>query len=66
MLSGEFDGEFRTILCIKISSGDELLFTLTCKQFLIRVCFAMTINKLQGQSFKQVGVDLRTPAFTHG
>jgi ATP-dependent exoDNAse (exonuclease V) alpha subunit len=26
----------------------------------------MTINKSQGQSFKAVGVDLRTPVFTHG
>jgi ATP-dependent DNA helicase PIF1 len=66
MLGGEFDGEFRAIPRIKISSKDELPFTLTRKQFPIRVCFAMTINKSQGQSFEQVGVDLRTPAFTHG
>ena len=26
----------------------------------------MTINKSQGQSFETVGVDLRTPVFTHG
>ena len=26
----------------------------------------MTVNKLQGQSLKHVGVDLRTNAFTHG
>jgi ATP-dependent exoDNAse (exonuclease V) alpha subunit len=26
----------------------------------------MTINKSQGQSVKFVGLDLRTPAFTHG
>jgi hypothetical protein len=66
MLGGDFDGEFWTIPRIKISSGNELPFTLTRKQFLIRVCFAITINKSQGQSFKQVGVDLRTPAFAHG
>jgi hypothetical protein len=66
MLGGEFNREFRTIPRIKISSGDELPFTLTRKQFPIRVCFAMTINKSQGQSFEQVGVDLRTPAFTYG
>ncbi|EMD30466.1 hypothetical protein CERSUDRAFT_61142 [Gelatoporia subvermispora B] len=26
----------------------------------------MTINKAQGQSLKQVGLDLRVPVFTHG
>ena len=26
----------------------------------------MTINKSQGQSVKHVGLDLRTPVFTHG
>jgi ATP-dependent exoDNAse (exonuclease V) alpha subunit len=26
----------------------------------------MTINKSQGQSVKHVGLDLRSPAFTHG
>ena len=26
----------------------------------------MTINKSQGQSFEAVGVDLRSPVFTHG
>ena len=31
-----------------------------------RLCFAMTINKSQGQSVNHVGLDLRTPVFTHG
>ena len=44
----------------------QLPFILTRKQFPIKVCFAMTINKSQGQSLKVVGVDLRTPVFTHG
>ena len=26
----------------------------------------MTVNKAQGQSLKHVGLDLRTPVFTHG
>ena len=26
----------------------------------------MTINKAQGQSLEHVGLDLRTPVFTHG
>ena len=41
-------------------------FELTQRQFPIRVCFAMTVNKPQGQSLNLVGVDLRTSSFSHG
>ncbi|CAL9013876.1 unnamed protein product, partial [Prunus brigantina] len=36
------------------------------RQFSIRPCYAMTINKSQGQSLKQVGLYLPQPVFTHG
>jgi ATP-dependent exoDNAse (exonuclease V) alpha subunit len=36
------------------------------KQFLVRLCFAMTINKAQGQSLQKVGINLRQPVFTYG
>lgn len=36
------------------------------RQFPIKLAYAMTINKAQGQSVKYVGIDLRTPVFTHG
>lgn len=45
---------------------DQLPFILTRKQFPVKVSFAMTINKSQGQSLKKVAVDLREPVFTHG
>ncbi|XP_067949744.1 uncharacterized protein [Watersipora subatra] len=35
-------------------------------QFPIRVCFAMTINKSQGQSLKVAGIDLLCPCLSHG
>ncbi len=35
-------------------------------QFPVKLAFALTINKLQGQSLEEVGVDLREPVFTHG
>ena len=35
-------------------------------QFPVKVCYAMTINKAQGQSLKLVGVDLRDHCFSHG
>lgn len=35
-------------------------------QFPVAVCFAMTINKSQGQTLKAAGVDLRSNCFAHG
>lgn len=32
----------------------------------MRLAFAMTINKSQGQSVQNVGLDLRTSVFSHG
>ena len=32
----------------------------------IKVCYAMTINKSQGQTLSNVGIYLRKPVFTHG
>jgi ATP-dependent exoDNAse (exonuclease V) alpha subunit len=45
---------------------DQVAFKFTRKQFPVRLCFAMTINKSQGQSVQHVGLDLRSPVFTHG
>ena len=36
------------------------------RQFPVRVAFATTINKSQGQTLKNVGVWLRQPVFSHG
>ncbi|XP_076942447.1 uncharacterized protein LOC143612312 [Bidens hawaiensis] len=35
-------------------------------KFPVAVCFAMTINKSQGQSLARVGIYLRAPVLTHG
>lgn len=67
ILGGDHDGQFRTIPRIKLAGTDESLsVSLTRKQFPVRLAFAMTINKSQGQSFHTVGLDLRTPVFSHG
>ncbi|CAF2140003.1 BnaA02g16960D [Brassica napus] len=42
------------------------LFTLERRQFPIRLCYAMTINKSQGQSLKGVVLYFPQPVFTHG
>lgn len=36
------------------------------KQFPVKLAFAMTINKSQGQSLDRVGIDLTSSCFTHG
>jgi ATP-dependent DNA helicase PIF1 len=41
-------------------------FTLQRRQFPVRVCYAMTINKSQGQTLSRVGLYLKNPVFTHG
>ena len=40
-------------------------FILRRKQFSIKVCYAMTINKSHGQSFNYVGLYLPRPVFCH-
>ena len=35
-------------------------------QFPVRVCYAMSINKSQGQSLKVAGLCLNQPCFSHG
>ena len=44
----------------------NLPFTLRRRQFPIRLCYAMTINKSQGQSLKEVILYLPKPVFSHG
>lgn len=41
-------------------------FHLTHRQFPVCLAFTMTINKSQGQSVKNVGINFQTPVFTHG
>jgi ATP-dependent DNA helicase PIF1 len=41
-------------------------FILCRRQFLIRMAFAITINKSQGQTFNNVGVYLPSPVYSHG
>ncbi|XP_035845652.1 uncharacterized protein LOC110934133 [Helianthus annuus] len=49
-----------------IPSNKKIPFQFQRRQFPLSVCFAMTINKSQGQSLSRVGLYLKDPAFTHG
>lgn len=48
------------------SSTVEIPFKFQRRQVPVKVAYAMTINKAQGQSLKMVGIDLRSPVFSHG
>nr|BAD35213.1 helicase-like protein [Oryza sativa Japonica Group]BAD35649.1 helicase-like protein [Oryza sativa Japonica Group] len=53
---------------ISLSPSDDisLSFKFKRKQFPIRLSFAMTINKSQGQTILNVGIYLPEPVFSHG
>ncbi|UYV81505.1 hypothetical protein LAZ67_20001375 [Cordylochernes scorpioides] len=58
-----------TVLVSKISlapSDINLPFNLKTQEFQIRLVFAMTINKAQGQTFARVVLLLQEPVFIHG
>jgi len=63
--NGSHKGDFAWIPRIDLLS-DPMPFIMSRRQFPIRLAFAMTINKSQGQSLGKVGILLRAPVFTHG
>jgi len=67
VLGGDHAGETAFIPCITLTPSNlDLPFILERQQFPVRLAFAMSINKSQGQSVKQVGLNLQSPVFTHG
>jgi hypothetical protein len=63
---GDFNGQCRLIYRCSLSTNAGLNFCLKRTQFPVRLAFAMTINKAQGQSLQHVAIDLRHQVFTHG
>ena len=47
-------------------NDSRLSFTLCRRQFPVIGAFAMTINKLQDQSYNRVGIYLQNEVFSHG
>jgi hypothetical protein len=67
IITGDKRGEIVLIPRIALDCDDkELPFTLRRLQFPIKLAFALTINKSQGQSLESVGIDLSADVFGHG
>ncbi|KAL7093982.1 hypothetical protein ACP275_11G072600 [Erythranthe tilingii] len=65
---GDFKGDQVFIPRIPLESSSKLQCPISFKrmQIPVRLCFAMTINKAQGQTLDFVGIYLREPVFSHG
>ena len=66
LLGKDNNGQHVFIPRIKIISNAETGFYFSRHQFPVRLAFAMTINKAQGQSLVCIGLDGRSPVFIHG
>ena len=65
VLNGAHCGKEVAITKINLTH-DMDTFNVVRNQLPIRVAFAMTINKSQGLTLKNVGVYLKSPVFSHG
>ncbi|CAI0396896.1 unnamed protein product [Linum tenue] len=67
ILTGTYEGTVVAIPRIALNfSEHKWPFTMKRRQFPVRLCYAMTINKSQGQTLDRAGVFLPKPVFSHG
>uniref|UniRef100_A0A914YVZ4 ATP-dependent DNA helicase n=1 Tax=Panagrolaimus superbus TaxID=310955 RepID=A0A914YVZ4_9BILA len=66
ILTGDKKSDIVFIHRILLYNEENYPFTLARRQFPVKVAFAMTVNKSQGQSFEKMGLDLRKDVFNHG
>ncbi|GFX07195.1 ATP-dependent DNA helicase [Trichonephila clavipes] len=64
ILTGKYEGEVVFIPRIPLIPSDYH-FEFKHIQYPVTVCYAMTINKVQGQTLKMAGIDLRNDCFSH-
>ena len=67
VLKEDGDGDMVFIPRIALDSGlEDSPIPFRRLQFPVHLAYAMTINKSQGQSVRNVGIDLRSSIFSHG
>ncbi|XP_017239732.1 uncharacterized protein LOC108212518 [Daucus carota subsp. sativus] len=67
VICGSFIGTRHFIPRMELCPSDTRMpFKLVRKQMPLQICYAMTINKSQGQSLQTVGLYLPKAVFTHG
>ncbi|XP_003741317.1 ATP-dependent DNA helicase PIF6-like [Galendromus occidentalis] len=65
IMNGKFEGKIVLLPRIPMTPT-ELPFEFKRLQFPVRLAFAMTINKAQGQTLGVCGLELTNPCFSHG
>ena len=68
LVGGDHDGEITLLPRITLDpeASPQFAFKFSRRQFPVRLAFALSINKSQGQSAAYVGLNLHVPVFSHG
>lgn len=67
IITGTHTGDVVLIPRFRLTlKNTRLPFVLERRQFPVKACYAMTINKSQGQTLSHVGIYLKNPVFSHG
>ena len=66
IISGRSKGKAVCIPRLNLAPSETDAIRFTRLQFPVKLAFGITINKCQGQTMKNVGIDLRHDTFSHG